>query len=93
MRRSIAIFAIAIVAVLNITVLPVSSEQIAKTNISEYCESHSDLGLSHGACVAYLENHNLVPHDATVCHSAGIQNLLGVTSHGQCVRRLGEMHR
>lgn len=64
-----------------------------KSTISEFCSDHNDLGLTHGGCVAYFVTHNIVPHDASICRSSSIQQLLGVTNHGQCVKKLGDMRR
>lgn len=64
-----------------------------KVTISEFCAAHNDLGLSHGACVAYFVTHNVVPHDASVCKDESLQRLMGVDNHGQCVKKLGESHQ
>lgn len=61
--------------------------------VSEYCASHDDLGLSHGACVAYFVARNVVPHDASICRDEGVRRWLGVDNQGQCVRKLGELSR
>ena len=93
MKKSVVLSAFSIVALLAIAALPAFSEQNEKTTISEYCASHSDFGLSHGACVAYFTTHNVVPHDASVCQNTSMQNLLGVTNHGECMQKLADMRR
>lgn len=93
MRKSAALFAAMVVAPLIIASLPAFSQENNQTTISDYCVSHIDLGLSHGACVVYLTTHNLVPHDAIVCQDANMQNFLGVTNHGQCMKKLSDMRR
>jgi len=93
MRKTIAFGSIPIVALLVGVVRPAHSQNTEKTNISEYCVSHNDFGLSHGACVAYFRTHNVAPHDASVCQDAGIQNFLGVTNHGQCMKKLSDVRK
>lgn len=70
--------------------LPAFSEE-QQTNISAYCASHNDLGLSHGACVAYFTTHNIAPHDASVCQNMSIQTLMGVANHGECMKKLRDL--
>jgi hypothetical protein len=93
MKGSVAFSALSIVSILGFAALPVLSGENENPAVSEYCAAHDDLGLSHGACVAYLTTHNIVPHDATVCQSTGIQSILGVSNHGQCVKKLGELRK
>lgn len=64
-----------------------------KSTASEYCASHGDLGLSHGACVAYFAARNVAPHDASICRDENVRRWLGADNHGQCVKRLGELSR
>ena len=88
MNGHVAFAAVSIVALASVVSLPATASQTGPTTISEYCRSHDDFQLSHGACVAYLQNHNIVPHDATVCADAGIRQMLGVANHGQCLKEL-----
>jgi gamma-glutamylcysteine synthetase len=87
-EKATALSAFTIVALLAIAALPARSEEIEETTISEYCAARNDLGLSHGACVAHLTTHNVVPHDARVCRDTSIQNRLDVSNHGPCMNKL-----
>ena len=93
MKKSIAVAAISIVSVLTFVALPAVTQENEKTTISEYCASRNDLGLSHGGCVAYFTTHNVVPHDASVCQNPSMRDLLGVTNHGQCMKKLADMRK
>ena len=92
-KNAVAFVALSTVVILGCVALPALAGDNEKPAISEYCATHADLGLSHGACVAYFTTHNVAPHDATVCQNAGIQSILGVSNHGQCVKKLGEMRK
>ena len=92
MKHVTALSVFWLVALLAIVAPPAFSEEHGRTTISEYCASRSDLGLSHGGCVAYITTHNLVPHDASVCQDPSMQKRLGVSNHGECLKKLGEMH-
>ena len=59
--------------------------------ISRFCAEHGDLGLSHGACVTFFTNHNIVPHDATVCKDPATQARVGAKNRGQCVKALKDL--
>lgn len=72
---------------------PVLSQAPDAGTISEYCADHRDFGLTHGACVAYFQARNVVPHDASVCQDEGIWKFLGVANHGQCVKRLADLRK
>ena len=82
MKQSIVYSVLPVVALLGLAALPAVSGETERPAIAEYCASHNDLGLSHGACVAYFTTRNVVPHDATVCQDEGLQNLLGVATRG-----------
>lgn len=79
-----------VVSVFSIAVLASGKADTAST-IAAFCSNHGDLGLSHGGCVAFFTNRNLVPHDASVCLHDDMQRLLGAANHGQCVKKLGDM--
>lgn len=91
MKKGTALFTVLAMAAFLFASLPASSQENNQNNISDYCISHNDLGLSHGACVAYLTTHNIVPHDAIVCQDVNIQNYLSATNHGQCIKKLRDM--
>jgi hypothetical protein len=94
MKPSAAVVAlriVSLVSLLSLAASPAIAEENEKATISEYCASRNDLGLSHGACVAYFQTHNVVPHDASVCRDAGIRRLLGVENPGQCVKKLAAL--
>jgi hypothetical protein len=91
MRKAIVLGVFALLLLAPITSSHASSQNDDKTTISEFCSTHNDLGLSHGGCVAYFVTRNLVPHNASVCQNESFQELLGVSNHGQCVKKLGEM--
>ena len=93
MKKSIVYSVLPVVALLGLGALPAASGETERPAIAEYCASHNDLGLSHGACVAYFTTRNVVPHDATVCQNEGFQNLLGAANLGQCVKMLGELRK
>lgn len=61
--------------------------------ISRFCHDHRDLNLSHGACVAFLVNRNVVPHDAEVCRDPLIRRQVGADSHGRCVKALKDLEK
>ncbi len=67
------------------------AENDAAEVISKYCKDRNDLGLSHGACVAFLTSANIVPHNAYVCKIPSIRNSLGVENEGQCVKVLQDL--
>jgi hypothetical protein len=92
-KISITLAAFSIGSLLSFVVQPAVSQENEKTTISEYCASHGNLGLSHGGCVAYFTTHNVVPHDASVCQNQSMQDLLGVTNHGQCMKKLTDMRK
>jgi len=90
------VLAVGLFAALSLTLTASSQAGVSdddKTTISEFCSTRNDLGLSHGACVAYFVTHNVVPHDASVCKNEGLQELMGVDTRGQCVKKLGVMHQ
>ena len=93
MKKSIAFSAVSAAVILGFVALPALSGENEAPAISEYCATHNDLGLSHGACVAYFTTRSIAPHDATVCQNPGIQSILGASNHGQCVKKLGEMRK
>jgi hypothetical protein len=93
MKKSRAVPALSLVSLLAFVALPAFAGEGENTTISEYCTSRSDLGLSHGACVAYFTTRNVAPHDATVCRDAAVQSRLGVSNHGQCVKKMAEMRK
>jgi hypothetical protein len=93
MKKSIAVAALSVVSLLGLAALPAFCADNDKTPVSEYCASHGDLGLSHGACVAYFTTHNVAPHDATVCRDPGILGFLGVDNHGQCMKKLADLRK
>ena len=93
LKKSVALSALSIVSVLAVAALPAFSEENEATTVSEYCTARNDLGLSHGACVAYFTTRNVAPHDASVCEDTAVQNSLGVTNHGQCMKKLADMRQ
>lgn len=93
MKKSAALSVFSIVSLLAIVAPPAFSEVQDRTTISEYCASRNDFGLSHGACVAYFTTHNITPHDASVCRNPSMQRLVGAANHGECMQKLGDMHR
>lgn len=93
MKKPVGLAAFSIVALLALVARPAISQENGQAGISEYCTSRNDLGLSHGGCVAYFTTHNVVPHDASVCQNPAMQRLLGVTSHGQCMKKLADLRK
>ncbi len=93
MKRITAVAALAIVSLALVSPALADSRDDDKRTISEFCSQYNDLGLTHGACVAYFETRNVVPHDASVCQMEWIQNVLGVSNHGQCVKKLADMRK
>jgi len=93
MKKSVGLAAFSIAALLALVAQTAVSQEIEQTSISEYCASHKNLGLSHGGCVAYFTTHNVVPHDASVCQNPSMRGLLGVTNHGQCMKKLANMRK
>jgi hypothetical protein len=93
MKKSVALASFSITALLAFVAQPAVSQGDEKATIPEYCASRNDLGLSHGGCVAYFTTHNVVPHDASVCQNPSMQGLLGVTNHGQCMKKLAGMRK
>jgi hypothetical protein len=93
MKRIMASISFALASLALVSPVLADGREANKHNISEYCSDRNDLGLSHGACVAYLQNRNVAPHDASVCQDEGIRQMLGTSNHGECVTKLADMRR
>lgn len=93
MKRLIVVSVFSILSMSLIAATQATGQDDDKSTVSAYCSDHGDLGLTHGACVAFFTTRNVVPHDASVCRSDDMQQLLGVTNHGQCVKKLAGMRR
>ena len=61
--------------------------------VSRFCRDRSDLGLSHGACVAFFTNGNTAPHDADVCKLPWVRSFVGADNEGECVTALAARKR
>lgn len=93
MKKLIVVSLFSILSMSSIAATQATGQDDDKSAVSAYCSDRGDLGLTHGACVALFTTHNVVPHDASICGSESIQRLLGVTNHGQCVKKLAGMRR
>jgi len=94
MRKIVAVLpALALVSALAAGTALAAGQNEGTGAISDYCRDRGDLGLTHGACVAYFVTHNVVPHDASVCQDEAMQARVGAANHGECVKKLGEMRR
>jgi hypothetical protein len=61
--------------------------------VSRYCRDRNDLGISHGACVAFFKSGNTTPHDADVCKLLWVRSFVGADNEGECVTALAAMKR
>jgi hypothetical protein len=91
MKRTAALFLlIALPAVLFCT-SPAAAGDKSRETISLFCSTYGDLGLSHGGCVAYFTNHNVVPHDTSICRDPDLRERVGARNVGQCVKALKDL--
>ncbi len=90
MKKATLFLAFTLLSVVALSI-QANGEPNDQNTISEFCRTYNDLGLTHGGCVAFFETNNIVPHDASICRMEEIQTLLGVTNHGQCMKKLREM--
>jgi hypothetical protein len=89
-RTAIIFFLIALPAVFY-AVSPAAAGDKARETTSRFCSTHGDLGLSHGGCVAFFTNSNVVPHDASICRNPSLREQLDADSVGQCVKILKDL--
>ena len=82
MKRSISLFLLIAAAAVFFAVSPTAAGGDGRETISRFCATHGDLGLTHGACVAFFTNRNVVPHDASVCRDPDLREQLGADSVG-----------
>jgi hypothetical protein len=61
--------------------------------VARFCSDRNDLGLSHGACVAFFTNGNTRPHDADVCKLGWVRAWTGADTEGACIAALAALKR
>ncbi len=91
MKRIAAFVLILILPALSFAVSPAVAGDESRETISRFCATYGDLGLSHGGCVAFFTNRNVVPHDTSICRNSDIREGLAARNVGQCVKALKDL--
>ena len=91
MKRTVILFLLAALPAVLFAVSPAAAGEQARETTSRFCSTYGDLGLSHGGCVAYFTNGNVVPHDTSICRDPALRKRIGARSVGQCVKALKDL--
>ena len=90
MKRTVTLFLLMVFPAVFFALSPAAAGDGRKST-ALFCSTYGDLGLSHGACVAYFTNGNVVPHDTSICRDPALRKRIGTRNVGQCVKALKDL--